>query len=128
VSLIAEVSKKFAESFSPNVHGDLNILACEENADLDFFVIISFHFDLTSSESEESREPAVWRALEKRVLIQKIESLLVKEKRDRCGKNYKNNPPECGSCSAQAILQPNFPGFSSLHAMPSIWSEHGREV
>jgi hypothetical protein len=29
VSLIAEVSKKFAESSSPNLHGDLNILACE---------------------------------------------------------------------------------------------------
>jgi U3 small nucleolar RNA-associated protein 20 len=52
----------------------------------------SFHFDLTSSESEESRESAVWRALEKRV-IPKIESLLVKEKRDRRGRTTKTIRP-----------------------------------
>lgn len=40
VALIAEVSKSHSNSSSPNLHGDLNILACEENPDLDFFLNI----------------------------------------------------------------------------------------
>lgn len=201
ISLIAEVSKNFAKSSSPNLHGDLNILACEENPDLDFFINIlhvqshrrcralqrlrsrlnelsnedggnvlsahslsnvilplvtypiyestsnldealtqesiatvgalgrhfswskyhsvlwtalnqlnrhpeqekliigmicslldSFHFDLSSSDSEECRGSAVWRALEKRI-IPKIESLLIKEKRDRRGRTQKSIRP-----------------------------------
>ena len=199
VSLLAEVSKNFANSSSPNLHGDLNILACEENPDLDFFLNIlhvqahrrnralqrlrtrlnelevsgkglsvnslsnvllplvtfpiyecktnleeglaqesiatigalgrhlswskyhavlwtalnqfsrhpeqerliigmicslldSFHFDLIDTDGGENRETAVWRALEKRV-IPKIESLLVKEKRDRRGRDTKSIRP-----------------------------------
>ena len=40
VALIAEVSKSYSNNGSPNLHGDLNILACEENPDLDFFLNI----------------------------------------------------------------------------------------
>ncbi|KAI2504538.1 hypothetical protein MHU86_9943 [Fragilaria crotonensis] len=40
ISLIAEVSKTYANCSSENLHGDLSILGCEENPDLDFFLNI----------------------------------------------------------------------------------------
>jgi U3 small nucleolar RNA-associated protein 20 len=40
ISLIAEVSKTYANCSSQNLHGDLSILGCEENPDLDFFLNI----------------------------------------------------------------------------------------
>ena len=40
ISLIAEVSKTYANCSSQNLHGDLSILGCKENPDLDFFLNI----------------------------------------------------------------------------------------
>jgi len=40
LSLIREISIGFQNSSSPNLHGDMSILACEENSDLDFYANI----------------------------------------------------------------------------------------
>jgi U3 small nucleolar RNA-associated protein 20 len=38
LTLIADISKAYAGNESVNLHGDLHVLACEDNPDLDFFM------------------------------------------------------------------------------------------